>query len=36
MNKLTEAVLKYNIVIKYKNGGEMPADFLSRNAIDAI
>jgi hypothetical protein len=36
MNRLTEAFLKYNFVIKYKKGSKMPADFLSRNAIDAV
>ena len=36
MNRLTEAFLKYNFEIKYKKGSEMPADFLSRNAIDAV
>ena len=36
MNRLTEAFLKYNFDIKYKKGSEMPADFLSRNAIDAV
>ena len=34
MNRLTEAFLKYDFVIKYKKGSEMPADFLSRNAIE--
>ncbi len=29
MNRLTEAFLKYNFVIKYKKGSEMHADFLS-------
>ena len=36
MNRLTEAFLKYNFEIKYKKGSEMPADFLSRNAVEAI
>ena len=36
MNRLTEAFLRYNFDIKYKKGSEMPADFLSRNAIDAV
>jgi hypothetical protein len=36
MNTLTEAFLKYNFVIKYKNGSEMSTDFLSRNAINAV
>jgi hypothetical protein len=36
MNRLTEAFLKYNFMIKYKKGSEMPSDFLSRNAIDAM
>ena len=36
MNRLTEAFLKYNVVIKYKKLNEMPANFLSRNAIDAV
>jgi hypothetical protein len=36
MNRLTEAFLKSNFVIKYKKGSEMPADFLSQNANDAV
>ena len=36
MNRLTEAFLRYNFDIKYKKGSEMPADFLGRNAIDAV
>jgi hypothetical protein len=36
MNRLTEASLKYNFVIKYKKGSEIPADFLSKNSIDAV
>jgi hypothetical protein len=36
INRLTEAFLKYNFVIQYKKGSEMPTDFLSRNAIDAL
>jgi hypothetical protein len=36
MNRLTEAFLKYNTVIKYKNPSQIPANFLSRNAIDAV
>jgi hypothetical protein len=29
MNRLTEGFLKYNSVIKYKKGSEMPVDFPS-------
>jgi hypothetical protein len=36
MNRLSEAFLKYNFVIKYKERNEVPAEFLSRNAIDAL
>jgi hypothetical protein len=36
LKRCTKAFLKYNFVIKYKKGSEMPTDFLSRNAIDAI
>jgi hypothetical protein len=36
INKLTEAFLKFDFVIKYKKRSEMPADFWSRNAIDAV
>jgi hypothetical protein len=36
MNRLTEALLRYNFVIKYKKGSEMLADFLSRNINDAV
>ena len=36
MNRLTEAWQKYEFDIKYKKGSEMPADFLSRNAVEAV
>jgi hypothetical protein len=36
MNRLTEGFMKYNFVIKCKKCSETPADFLSRNAIDAV
>ncbi len=36
MNRLTKAFLKYNFVNKYKKGSEMPAEFYSINAIDAV
>ncbi len=36
MNSLTEAFLKYDFVIKYKKGSEMPPYFLSRNAIEKL
>ena len=28
--------MKWNFEIKYKKGSEMPADFLSRNVVEAI
>ena len=36
MNSLTEAWTKYDFDIKYKKGSEMPADFISRNAVDPV
>ena len=36
MNRLTESFNKYDFEIKYKKGSEMPADFLSRNVVDAV
>jgi hypothetical protein len=36
MNRLPEAFLKYNFVFKLNKGCEMPANFLSRNAIDTV
>jgi hypothetical protein len=36
MQRLTEASLKYNFVIEYKKGCEIPADLISRNAIDRV
>ena len=36
MNRLTKAWTKYNFDIKYKKDSEMPADFLSRNAVEAV
>jgi hypothetical protein len=34
--QVTEKLLKYIYVIKYKKGSEMAADFLSKNTIDAL
>ena len=36
MKRLTEAWTKYDFDIKYKKGSEIPADFLSCNAVEAI
>ena len=36
LNRVQEAMLKYDFEIVYKKGSEMPADFLSRNAVDTI
>ena len=36
LNRLQEAMLAYDFEITYKKGSEMPADFLSRNAINSI
>ena len=36
LNRLQEAMNTFDFDILYKKGSEMPADFLSRNAIDAI
>jgi hypothetical protein len=36
LNRLQEAMLEYDFVIKYKAGADMPADFLSRNVLAAI
>ena len=36
LNRLQEAMNIYNFDICYKKGSEMPADYLSRHAIDAI
>ena len=36
MNRLTKAWTKYNFDIKYKKGSEMPADFLSCNAVEVV
>ena len=36
LNRLQEAMNTYDFEIIYKKGSEMPADFLSRNVIDAI
>ena len=36
LNRLQEAMLEYDFVIKHKSGNEMPADFLSRNVLASI
>jgi transposase InsO family protein len=36
LNRLQEAMLEYDFKIEYKNGAEMPADFLSRNVLASI
>lgn len=36
LNRLQEAMNTFDFEIIYKKGSEMPADFLSRNVIDAI
>ena len=36
LNRLQEAMNTYNFKITYKKGSEMPADFLSRHAVNAI
>jgi len=36
LNRLQEAMLEYNFVIKHKSGNEMPADFLSRNVLASV
>ena len=36
LNRLQQAMTDFDFVIKYKDGKEMPADFLSRNVCEAI
>jgi Reverse transcriptase (RNA-dependent DNA polymerase)/RNase H-like domain found in reverse transcriptase/Integrase zinc binding domain/Integrase core domain len=36
LNRLQEAMNHFSFQIIYKKGSEMPADYLSRNAVDAI
>jgi hypothetical protein len=36
LNRLQEAMLEYDFVIKHKSGDEMPADFLSCNVLANI
>ena len=36
LNRAQEAMLTYDFEIRYHKGSEMPADFLSRNAIESI
>jgi hypothetical protein len=36
LNRLQEAMNTYSFQIIYKKGSEMPADYLSRNAVDSI
>ena len=36
LNRLQEAMLEYDFKIVYKNGAEMPADFLSRNVLASV
>ena len=36
LNRLQEAMNQFSFQIIYKKGAEMPADYLSRNAVDAI
>ena len=36
LNPLQEAMGRYDFEIRYKKGSEMPADYLSRNVVEAI
>ena len=36
LNRLQEAMGRYNFEIVYKKGSEMPADYLSRNVVAAV
>jgi hypothetical protein len=36
LNRLQEIMNTYDFDIVYKNGSEMPADYLSRNLVTAI
>jgi hypothetical protein len=36
LNRLQQIMNEYDFLIQYKNGKEMPADFLSRNVLSAI
>jgi len=36
LNRLQEAMGRYDFEIRYKKGSEMPADYLSRNVVEAI
>ena len=36
LNRLQEQMMSFDFTIHYKKGSEMPADFLSRNACEAI
>jgi hypothetical protein len=36
LNRLQEMMMEYSFDIIYKPGSEMPADFLSRHAVDSI
>ncbi|MGV0986805.1 MAG: RNase H-like domain-containing protein, partial [Limnohabitans sp.] len=36
LNRLQEAMLDYDFIIRYKSGKEMPADYLSRNVLASI
>ena len=36
LNCLQEAMGRYDFEIRYKKGSEMPADYLSRNVVEAI
>ena len=36
LNRLQEAMGRYNFEIMYKKGSEMPADYLSRNVVAAV
>ena len=36
LSRIREALGQWDFEIKYKKGSEMPADFLSRNVVEAI
>ena len=36
LSRINEAFMKWNFEIKYKKGSEIPADFQSRNVVEAI
>ena len=36
LNRIKEAFMEWDFTIQYKKGSKMPADFLSRNVVEAI